>query len=407
MTKLVFQIDDGIDKTFTIEVPVTGAETPPTEEVPGPLSISLSEAPASPSLVSGPVTMKVTGDQLVNVELYRKDTGYTKYGKVEITSPQAATITFDTSTVPDGTYDFQVAGFDKPAGSTGFKEVRTGFVTLTILNHPVVVDSRPEMTATSLPDVLPFGAGAKGWNLIETEDWSSKPVGALDLTKLGDWENKYSHNADFLNQDVCCMVTPAAIARGATYNPFSIVERNGKKWVSILPKAVEADKKIAAVNKLYWSGVLRRKLQETYSYREARLRFPLFKGQHCGFWTMNSITNWLPEVDLAEHLFYHGSNRWFFNLHWDAGGHKASGGELPVIPDVNVQDEVTIGCVVTPALVGLYANGKLIKKVTNPGINQPMHTVFDLEMGGSWAGTVDGANLQPFQFTDYKHYKMP
>lgn len=290
---------------------------------------------------------------------------------------------------------------------------------------PVILGTGPIVTSASIPVSLPFGAGPKDWPLVASEDWRDRPVGPLDLKDLRGWENKFVHDAEFLNTEVQNYVTPAAMKRGVATNPFAIVERDGKKWCEITASKTPPAEKAAANNKPYLSGVLRRKEMTTYGYYEARFRLPLFKGVHSAFWMMNDP--WLPEIDILEHLFYHGKSRYFVNTHWKDFGldpktgkpfefsKRSSGGDVTLPAGTDVTVEFTAGMAWTDKLIAHFCNGVKIKETANPlkagavqGVHDKMHAVVNLAMGGGWPGPVDDSGFpQRMSFSDYRHYGMP
>lgn len=430
-------------------------EPPPPVEEPATFSINWGNAPASGEL-KGIVTFKVTGALFENVELVPAGKYDPKYGIVTLAADKkSATIVLDTTKlVEDGTYNLVVVAFDKPAGQPA-SEVRTDPRNWTINNggvpeEPPVVTLPTDTilvgtgpTINSLTDTLdqapltmPVGQGPKNWKRWIFDDFRNGFVeDNIDAGLRGYWKKflTYGTSVRRLNDEQEYYTwkgdkggsKPDTI--GTSFDPFPVIEKNGKKYLAITGRLTSAEDMSAGRTwgMHYQSGLIANwnKGNQTYGYFEAKLIVPDVKGVWPAFWLMNgdgpgNLSDvWPPEIDILE--WPNGADarnstvpynrRAFTNVHWkdaSTGSHKSTGGWVDTGAIVTGPEPVHYGCLWTKNYVAFYHNGKRTKVVANNGLHLPMHVVFNLALGGNWPGTIEDPKLPClFLITDFAQWK--
>jgi beta-glucanase (GH16 family) len=285
-----------------------------------------------------------------------------------------------------------------------------------------VFDAMPTVGVddTTAPSILsgpPAGFVLNG----KVENWEDYPEGPVTAFKAP-WYDDFSHHEPTLNgeNEAELYVTPKTKALGIAYNPFSVVTKDGVKWLSITAKAAHADE----LKKMVWngqqktvlSGVLSSSLEQVYGYYEAEQILPLFKGSWFANWLMGP--SWWPEFDFVEHLSTpYGSGKWWSAIHYeDNGKDRGNGGDYDLPGSVTMRH--TVRALWMPKYLAVYFNDKKVFEVPNPakagtiqGLHDPAHRVVNLAVGGpasTWATPVDLNQLPASAFVrGLAQYSLP
>jgi len=185
---------------------------------------------------------------------------------------------------------------------------------------------------------------------------------------------------------------PSKSSNALGLNPFSI--DNGvlsiKAW-----KLSDADSS-KLWNYRYGSGLLttEKTFSQTYGYFEIRADLPQVKGMFPAFWLLPTASTWPPEIDIMENV----------------GQNFASGGAISAdhrdafrtwFPDGQTGMH-TYGLLWTAEKITWYVDGNAVGSVaTPPSMNQPMYMIFNLAVGGDWAGKPDPAFSAATMKVDY------
>lgn len=383
------------------------------------------DAPPDGAVLKGLVVFTFPGSMLKNAELVRAGGYDPKYGTVSF-APSGGAVALDTRTLPDGDYSLELAGYDAPKGQPA-NVVRSGARKWTVKNS-VIADTPPAsgviVTDTMATPPLLLNDAPAGWILAEAEDWSGYPLGPVAEFDKAKWQPRFSHNADTLNGSAEdeLYVTPRVKAAGITYNPFSIVDKDGKRALAIMPKkATDADlavfKTLGYASEKYLSGVLSSLHEQVYGYFEAWHICPIFQGSWAADWLMGP--SWFPEFDIMEHLTrVHGNTKFWSAIHYSDTNQKdgEGGAGADSVAGVPVDQWFKLAGLWTPKFTAVYVNGKRIWWSPNPvktdtigGLHDPAHRVINLALGGaadSWPGPT-GDKLAPYYTGPMKTYKMP
>lgn len=153
--------------------------TPPAEEGPTPAPVfaaALQSAPADRATLSGTITVTLTGSGIRNAELLPRGGYAPTFGTATVAPDNtSATITLDTTTLPDGRLDpIRASAFNQPPGTSGASEIivmppRTWYVdnipgdscaTYATINQlpdgrPALLDGSPATVRYCEPDAWP------------------------------------------------------------------------------------------------------------------------------------------------------------------------------------------------------------------------------------------------------------
>ena len=273
------------------------------------------------------------------------------------------------------------------------------------------------------------GIGPDGWSrwlfddFVDGLKFDGRDPGGL-------WKPMFTNGAMTLNQEKQGYVYPGQAGKNGTrgtYDPFSIVERDGKKWLAITARKTPDAEKDATWGMPYQSGVIANwsRGNQTYGYFEATMILPEVKGVWPAFWLMNGDGPgglpdvWPPEIDILEwpNGAQAGPTKVWVNAHWTdlgrANKRNSSGGWIDI--GRSVHEPVVYGCLWTPRHISFYHDGALTRSVPNApaamgvhGIHLPMHAVINLAMGDPWAGPVDERKLPcALLVTDIGQWRAP
>ncbi|RYG97252.1 MAG: glycosyl hydrolase family protein, partial [Alphaproteobacteria bacterium] len=170
---------------------------------------------------------------------------------------------------------------------------------------------------------------------------------------------------------------PSKSTNALGLNPFSI--SNG-----VL--SITATKLTDAVSDKLWgydysSGLLttEKTFSQTYGYFEIKADLPQVDGMFPAFWLMPTAPVWPPEIDIMENV----------------GDNYASGGAITAdnrdafrtyFPDGQTGMH-TYGLLWTAQTITWYVDGKAVGSIATPAsMNQPMYMIFNMAVGGDWAG---------------------
>jgi len=264
------------------------------------------------------------------------------------------------------------------------------------------------------PQSIAPGKGPNGWQRWIFDDF--KDGLKFDGRDPGGiWKPMFTNGAMTLNQEKQGYVYPGQAGKNGTrgrYDPFSIVQRDGKSWLAITARKTPPDEKDATWGMPYQSGVIANwsKGNQTYGYFEATMILPEVKGMWPAFWLMNGDGPgglpdvWPPEIDILEwpNGKEAGPTKVWVNTHWTdltrRTKRNSAGGWIDI--GTSVHEPVVHGCLWTPRHISFYHNGKLSRSIPNVpatisvhGVHLPMHVVINLAMGDPWAGPVDESKL--------------
>jgi Glycosyl hydrolases family 16. len=383
------------------------------------------DAPLDGAEVKGLVVFAFPGSLLKNAELVKAGGYDPKYGTVSF-GANGGMVAFDTSRMPDGGYTVELVGYDAPKGQPA-NVVRSGPRTWKIKNS-IIADTPPVsgviVTGTMATPPLILHDAPQGWVQTEYEDWSLYPLGPVERFDPTKWMPRFSHDADTLNgaAEDELYVTPRVKAAGITYNPFSIVDKDGKRALAIMPKKASADelaimKKLGYSTEKYLSGVLSSLHEQIYGYFEAWHICPNFLGSWAADWLMGP--SWFPEFDIMEYLTKpHGTSKIWSAIHYSdktkSDGEGGAGADSVI--GVSTDHWFKLAGLWTPKFVAVYVNGSRIWWSPNPaktdtigGLHDLAHRVVNLALGGapdSWAGPT-GDKLAPYYTGPMHTFRMP
>jgi len=169
-------------------------------------------------------------------------------------------------------------------------------------------------------------------------------------------------------------------------NPFSV--NNGVLTIRAAPVSVDVSSKMWGYQ--YASGVLtsQQSLNQTYGYFEIRAELPVGQGLWPAFWLRGSTNQ--TEIDILEAL---GSAPYevYQALHSPA---VPGDGMTNFVP--NPSGFHTYGAMWAPDKITYYLDGVAVYSTTTPSdMHAPMHMIFNLAVGGNWAGSPDGSTPWP------------
>ncbi len=243
------------------------------------------------------------------------------------------------------------------------------------------------------------------WPNMLREDWS-QGLKIAGRDPDGRWSRTMSNDVKWHKEHGEKQVFTFPGQNGQTFDPFSVVNHSGKRWLRITARATPNGEMKAAWNQPIQSGVLSnfRSFGITYGYVEARAILPDVKGAWPAFWLLANDNKWPPEIDVFEHLNpadgrEGGLGKVHVNTHWwrkASKGHAGRGGYVDLPNGGKVTEPHLYGVLWTKDLVAHYIDRQLVKVVPNPGtepgvvegVHKPMHLIFTLAMGGKWPGPV-------------------
>ncbi|MDB5476350.1 MAG: endo,3,4-beta-glycanase [Phenylobacterium sp.] len=200
------------------------------------------------------------------------------------------------------------------------------------------------------------------------------------------------------NNEAEIYVEPGFAGTGSTslgLDPFSVA--NGVMTIS-------ANKATAAQASALWgyqyiSGMLFSNFTQEYGYFEMKAQLPQGQGLWPAFWLATGAT----EIDVLEGL---GSDTKVpYNAIHAPSGSQAVANYMPTDNGYH-----TYGTLWTPQTITFYVDGTEIWKVATPSdMNQPMHIIANLALGGAWAGLPDASTPFPAAMNiDYiRAYNLP
>ena len=201
------------------------------------------------------------------------------------------------------------------------------------------------------------------------------------------------------NNEAEMYVDPSFSGSGSTplgINPFSV--SNGIATIT-------AERATAAQSSQLWgyqytSGMLFSNYTQTYGYFEMKAELPHGQGLWPAFWLATGFN----EIDVLEGL---GSDT---KVPYNAI-HSLQVPSLGVANYIPHDDGYhTYGALWTPQNIVFYVDGTEIWRTATPSdMNQPMHIIANLALGGSWAGLPDGSTPFPAHMNiDYiRAYALP
>jgi beta-glucanase (GH16 family) len=155
----------------------------------------------------------------------------------------------------------------------------------------------------------------------------------------------------------------------------------------------------------YESGMIQSKFTQKYGYFEARCKMPKFKGAWPAFWLTEDNGSWPPEIDIFEFVnnTAPGDNK--NTIHTGVIDHGQQG-QVVDYADVNFNTQWNFwqspfdftnewhvfGCLWDESSYSMFVDGqrivrRLTKWVHDDGTPAgPAHVLFDLAVGGQWAG---------------------
>jgi serralysin len=131
----------------------------------------------------------------------------------------------------------------------------------------------------------------------------------------------------------------------------------------------------------YSSGLLttEKTFSQTYGYFEIKADLPQVKGMFPAFWLMPKAAVWPPEIDIMENV---GEN------YASSGAITASGRDAfrTFFPEGQTGMH-TYGLLWTAEKITWYVDGNAVGSIPTPeSMNQPMYMIFNMAVGGDWAG---------------------
>ncbi len=182
---------------------------------------------------------------------------------------------------------------------------------------------------------------------------------------------------------------PEASTTKLGINPFSTA--NGVLSIHADRLTAEQSDKLWGYD--YYSGLLTtaKSFVQTYGYFEIRAELPLEKGMFPAFWLLPQAPTWPPEIDIFENI----------------GQDYVSGGAITstdrdafytYFPD-GLTGMHTYGLLWDESTITWYVDGMAVGAIDTPdSMHQDMYLLFNLAVGGDWAGSpdarFDGADLK-------------
>ncbi|UYY57046.1 family 16 glycosylhydrolase [Sphingomonas sp. S2-65] len=145
-------------------------------------------------------------------------------------------------------------------------------------------------------------------------------------------------------------------------------------------------------NVRYSSGMIstRGRFAQTYGYFEIRTRWSSGKGVWPAFWLLPSNGKWPPEIDVLE---AHGDKpaTTFHSVHSTVAASVTKKGARANDTGFHVY-----GALWTPATIDYFVDGAKVATIPTPAdMNQPMHLIANLAIGGRWPGNPDASTRFP------------
>jgi beta-glucanase (GH16 family) len=113
-----YMADRWVPDVLSYLAPPPPAPAPAPAPTPGVFSATLTAAPADGAVISGLVTITVSGNLMQNVELVPPNSYLPIYGTFTLNGAgTSATLNWNTAALPNGTLPFRVLAYDQPAGS--------------------------------------------------------------------------------------------------------------------------------------------------------------------------------------------------------------------------------------------------------------------------------------------------
>jgi beta-glucanase (GH16 family) len=277
----------------------------------------------------------------------------------------------------------------------------------------IAAANAPAATAATVPNGPPdriTDAILAKWPRMLQEDWSAG-LKIAGRDPGGRWSRTMSNGTKWHKEHGEKQVFTYPGQNGQKFDPFSIVQHDGKRWLRITARATPAGELKAAFKQPIQSGVLAnyKTFGITYGYVEARVILPDVKGAWPAFWLLSNDNKWPPEIDVFEHLNpasgkEGGINKVHLNTHWwrkASKGHTARGGYVDLPNGGKVTDAHLYGVLWTKDYIAHYIDRQRVMVTPNPGtepgvvegVHKPMHLIFNLAMGGQWPGPVDMSKL--------------
>jgi len=212
----------------------------------------------------------------------------------------------------------------------------------------------------------------------------------------GTWRTSFWDGADgrtlAANAELQVYMDEAYLGLGV--NPFSI----DGGILNIHADTASADVQ-AATGHDYTSGMLssRDSFAQTYGYFEIKCEMPEGQGTWPAFWMLPADGSWPPELDVAEALGSDSATV-FMTAHTNSTGEHTKTGFTSWVGDISAGMH-TYGVLWTPDDLVWYVDGaEVFRTATPPDMNQPMHLVTNLAIGGVLPGDPDedfsGADLK-------------
>jgi len=170
---------------------------------------------------------------------------------------------------------------------------------------------------------------------------------------------------------------PAKSSGSLGLDPFSISDG----VLSITASKLSDANSAKLWNYGYVSGVLTtdKTFSQTYGYFEIRADLPRVKGMFPAFWLMPTAQAWPPEIDIMENV---GQN--YISGGAIAPDHKDA--FRTYFPD-GLTGMHSYGLLWTAKTITWYVDGKAAGAIPTPAsMHQPMYMIFNLAVGGDWAG---------------------
>lgn len=301
--------------------------------------------------------------------------------------------------------DFQ-PGSDKIrliAGPTDFATVKANMVQL---GADVIVNDGGTMVALRNMTVGQLSASDFQLSLNYASLGSLKfddEFNSLSLGSSGTWSTSFGSGLAghtlMRNNEAEVYVDPSFAGSGSTplgINPFS--DSNG--IATITAQRATAAQQAQLWGYQYTSGILFSNSTQLYGYFEMRAELP--KGQ--GLWPAFWLATGANEIDVLEGL---GSDT---QVPYNAihSPQVPGAGVANFFPDDGGYHNY--GVLWSPQDIIFYVDGTEIWRTPTPSdMNQPMHIVANLALGGSWAGLPDGSTPFPAHMNiDYiRAYSLP
>lgn len=268
-----------------------------------------------------------------------------------------------------------------------------------------VAATDPEPAARPIPPQRITQAMLARWPRLLREEWR-EGLTIAGRERNGRWSRTMSNGVKWHKEHGERQVYTYPGQNGQTFDPFRLVERDGKRWLRITARATPAGERKAAWNQPIQSGVLAnyRSFAFTYGYVEARVVLPDAHGAWPAFWLLPNDNKWPPEIDVFEHINHvdgrqGGLTKVHVNSHWwrkATKGRAARGGYIDLPKGGRVTEPHLYGVLWTRDYIAHYIDRERVMVVPNPGnepgvvegLHKPMHLIFTLTMGGQWPGPV-------------------